>query len=119
MDKLYYLATPYSHPDPEVREQRFVMACEIAGWMMSWGLYVFSPIAHTHPISCRCDLPKGFDFWEGYDSIILSKCNALIVVKSDGWQESKGVSKEIDLATDFGIPVSFCPYPNYQDWIKP
>jgi hypothetical protein len=38
-----YLATAYSHPDPAVMEQRFDLACRIAGSLMARGEIVFSP----------------------------------------------------------------------------
>ena len=118
MDKwLFYLATPYSHDDPEVREERFHMACDVAGHLMGKGIYVYSPIAHTHPLACRCDLPKGFEFWEGYDRLILSKCNALLVVMADGWAESKGVNAEILMARQMGIVVYEMWYPEYRKWV--
>ena len=49
--ELIYLASPYSDPDPWVKENRFLAVCTKAAKMMSEGAYVFSPIAHTHPIA--------------------------------------------------------------------
>lgn len=114
--KLFYLATPYSDKDPSVQESRFLMACDITGFLMSRGLYVYSPIAHTHPIACRCALPKGFDFWEGYGRCFLKRCDGVLLVMADGWQESKGVQTERMIALEVGIPVHFVWYPDFKDW---
>ena len=32
-----YLASPYSHPDPAVRQARWLAACEAAAWIMGQG----------------------------------------------------------------------------------
>lgn len=105
--ELIYLATPYTHPDPDVMEERFHLACLHAGHLMGQGVNVFCPIAHTHPIAVRCDLPRGFEFWERYDRAMIERCTKLVVVKMDGWTTSKGVFCEIGIAEDLGIPVEY------------
>lgn len=104
---LVYLAVPYSHDDPDVRDMRFEAANRAASELMREGIYVFSPISHSHPIAMAGGLPLGWDFWEGYDRAILANCSAVIVLTLDGWQESKGVQAEIGIAHDLGIPVSY------------
>jgi hypothetical protein len=37
-----YLATCYSHPSPDVMEQRFDAACRIAGALMAQGEVVYA-----------------------------------------------------------------------------
>ena len=107
MRKLVYLAVPYSDPDPTVREARFHIVNEAAAVLMGQGLYVFSPISHTHPILTDGGLPTGFDFWEGYDREMLSACGALVVLCLDGWNRSTGVASEIAIAEEMGLPVFF------------
>lgn len=104
---LIYLASPYSHPDAEVRQQRFETVCFVASQLMRDGHHIFSPIAHTHPIALKGDLPKGFDFWEAFDRKMIAACGALWVVMMDGWRESKGVQAEIAIAGELGIPVKY------------
>jgi hypothetical protein len=45
-----YLASPYSHPNPAVREQRFQAACQAAAALLRSGQAVFAPIVHSHPL---------------------------------------------------------------------
>lgn len=104
---LVYLAAPYSHPDPAVREARFQAANRAAGAMMAEGLHVFSPISHTHPIALCCDLPLGWDYWEAFDRAILSRCSSVVVLRLDGWKESTGVRHEMAIAAELDLPVSF------------
>lgn len=102
-----YLATPYSHSDPTVMQWRFVRACEIAGKLMAAGEVVFSPIAHTHPIAVRCELPRGWDYWQKYDREMIQRASKVLVVKMDGWDTSKGIAGEIEIAREFGVLVEY------------
>jgi hypothetical protein len=104
---LVYLATPYNHPDAEVRERRFREVNRVAGEMMRRGEHVFSPISHTHPIALAGDLPKGWEFWQAYDRAMLRVCVKLTVLMQDGWKESVGVQAEIAIAQEMGLPVEF------------
>jgi hypothetical protein len=104
--RLIYLASPYSHPRPEVQRQRFEAVCRQAASMMGSGEFVFSPIAHTHPIS-GWGLPGDWSFWQSYDRAILSRCDELAVLKLPGWKESTGVAAEIAIAEEFGLAVRF------------
>ena len=106
-DELNYLAIPYSHPNPVVREQRFHLANQIAGLLMQKGLHVFSPISHTHPIAVDVALPTGWDYWQRFDRIMLKMCSRLLVATVQGWQESKGVEAEVNMAMELNIPVVF------------
>jgi len=78
---------------------------------MRTGEIIFCPIAHTHPIAVRCELPRGFDYWEKYDREILSRCTKLVVVKMDGWMESRGIACEIAIADQLGLPVQYMEVP--------
>jgi hypothetical protein len=105
--RLVYLAVPYSDPDPAVRLLRFAAANKAAAKLMREGIYVFSPISHTHPIALAGDLPLGWEFWAGYDRAILSACRELRVLMLDGWERSVGVRAEIEIAREMSIPVAY------------
>lgn len=101
---LIYLASPYSAPTPEQREQRFLEACRAAAYLMKHGYVVFSPIAHTHPIAINNELPKGWDFWSRQDGELLKRMDMVLVLCLEGWSESVGVQAEIALAQKCGMP---------------
>ncbi len=107
MKTLIYLATPYSHPDPAVREERFKKVNEVSAKLMRAGHHIFSPISHTHPIALAGDLPLGFDYWETFDRAFLIHCKKLMVLKLEGWEESKGVRGELKIAAELGIEVEY------------
>ena len=104
---LVYLATPYSDPDPAIREKRFQIVNKVAAKLMREGMFIFSPISHTHPIALAGELPTGFEYWEEYDICILSACKALYVLRQPGWEYSRGVHAEVCFAIANKIPVTY------------
>lgn len=104
---MIYLVSPYSHDDSLIRENRFRMACAAAAALMRDGISVFSPIAHIHPIALTGDLPLGWDFWEKYDREMIGSCDAVLVLKIEGWDKSRGVAAEIAIAEEMGKKVGF------------
>jgi len=103
---MIYLSSPYSHPDPEVREQRFDAVCRAAARLMRAGNVVFSPVAHSHPIA-QHGLPTGWEFWEPHGRAHLARCDELLVLLLDGWEESAGLQAEIRVAGELGKPVRY------------
>lgn len=102
-----YLASPYSHPDPAVREERYRSACEAAALLMQLGEIVFCPIAHSHPVAEH--LPAGcaidHDFWLRQDGPLLGHCDRVFVLMIDGWSESSGVRHEIEHAIEHDVDL--------------
>jgi hypothetical protein len=107
MSKLIYLATPYNHLDPAIREKRFILACLAAATLMRDGIHLFCPIAHTHPIALQGDLPCGWEYWQEYDRIMLSACTELWIVQMEGWEQSKGIKGEIQIALELGKGIKY------------
>jgi len=107
---MIYLASPYSHPDAAVMEQRFHDVCRVAGSMMHDGLIVFSPIAHTHSIAVVGKLPRSWEFWGKYDHEFIAASEKVIVLMMDGWLQSKGVRAEILIANSLNIPVEYMEF---------
>lgn len=103
---MIYLASPYSHPDPAVRQQRFESACEFTASMMRAGRLVFSPVVHSHPLVAY-GLPTDWSYWRRLDLDHLRRCESLMVLTLDGWETSVGVASEIDAAIAMGKPVAY------------
>ena len=103
----HYLASPYTHHDPAVVEARYNAAVEAAGRLMRQGWTIFSPIAHSHVIAGRVNLPTTWDYWRVIDEAFLSRADSLMVLTLDGWTSSRGVRDEIAMAARHGVPVSY------------
>ena len=103
---MIYLASPYSHPDAGVRQQRFEAACRAAAALICQGKTAFSPIAHSHAI-CRYGVPLDWWFWQQHDRRYLEVCDEVAVLMLDGWRESVGVQAEIAIARELDKPITF------------
>ena len=103
---MIYLASPYSHSDANIRQQRFEAVCRMAAELMRRGEFVFSPIAHSHPIAAF-GLPTHWEFWETIDREHLARCDEVVVLTLDGWRESEGVQAEIRIAAELGKRVRY------------
>lgn len=103
---LTYLASPYSHPDPEVMEHRWEETMEAAAKLASAGVFIFSPILHWHAVALKHDLPKDHVYWHDYNTFMLARCSSMLILTLDGWAMSKGVQAEIAYCNINHIPYS-------------
>ena len=102
----YYLASPYSHKDHSVMEERYLAIDNFAAEMFKQGFYkVHEPIASCHHKSKRHQLPSGYTFWQKRDRWLIDKSDAVLVLMIDGWKESVGVTDEIWYAKSLHKPV--------------
>ena len=69
-----YLALPYSHSDPLVREVRYGTATSVAAYLMKQGAVVFSPIIYGHQI-CRYGIDTNFKRWAELDYPMITRAD--------------------------------------------
>ncbi len=86
-------------------EKRFHAACEAAGKLIKQGHLVYSPIAHSHSIAVRCELPKDWEFWQRVDREYIKWVDEVQVLCLPGWEESTGIENEIKIAKELEKPV--------------
>jgi hypothetical protein len=103
INKIVYLAAPYSIGDKEANVKRSITA---ANYLMDMGAYVFNPLL-SHYTDQAQERPP--DYWYAFDLVFLERCDVLIFL--DG--ESKGVRAEIEQAEILGMPVIF-----YNDFLQ-
>lgn len=101
-----YLASPYSHPSPWIRERRYLEAMECMTFYLKQGHAVYSPIVHCHELAKIADLPRDAGFWESYNFKMLAASRELWILLIDGWQDSKGCKAEMAEAERLGILIS-------------
>lgn len=103
--RLCYLATPYSKYHLGI-EAAFVHASEIAARLLTQGVRVYSPIAHTHPLAVYGKLdPLDHKIWLPFDEAMMDAADCLVVARMPGWAESFGVKHEIDFFRRDGKPI--------------
>lgn len=104
---MIYLASPYTHADPEIRDQRYHEVLLAVKWLLTHKMWVYSPIVHCHALAKSHRLPHTADFWWAYNSHMLSRADELMVLALEGWQDSIGVAQECDFAYQLNKPVRF------------
>jgi hypothetical protein len=105
--KVVYLAGPYTHDDPMVREHRYHVLLKAEAYLLRKGLAVISPINMCHELGKIYGFQYGYDFWQSRDRTLITKCEEVIVITEPGWKESVGVTDEIFWANECNIPVSY------------
>jgi hypothetical protein len=106
-DTNVYLSVPYSHESDKIMDRRYKTVSKIAWRLMNAGFTVFSPISHSHPLESAVGERRGHDFWMNQDLPYLTQkwAGLVILVKAEGWRESEGVTRELEVAEWTGIPV--------------
>jgi nucleoside 2-deoxyribosyltransferase len=107
--KLYYLASPYSHSDEDVMLDRYQKAEIAAVELLKRGIHSFAPIPYNHPWK-KYSVPGDWPFWEAFDKNFVERCDAVLVLTLDGWDKSVGVAAEIAFANEIGIPVYYITF---------
>lgn len=106
--RLIYMASPYGHNKPvELRQERYEVALQAEAAMMNAGHMIYSPIVHRHPGAVLGLYPSGWEYWQHFDELILSRCDEIAVLLLDGWKESTGVQAEIAIAERLGLSKAF------------
>ncbi|RLG36449.1 MAG: hypothetical protein DRO01_08130 [Thermoproteota archaeon] len=102
-----YLASPYTHPDPKVREQRYLAVRRITASLMAKGIPVFSPITYSHPLAVLYNLPVEEQYWRFINFRMIEACDCVFVAMLEGWSESKGIAAELEKAKELGKDIYY------------
>lgn len=106
MSKEYiYVASPYSHPDPEVRESRFQFVLRVCAVCVELGIPTYSPIVHFHPIDkvLNPTTSRSSDFWIPFWKPMLLNSSLLLILPFNGYNESVGIKEERKVADSANI----------------
>jgi hypothetical protein len=105
---LIYLACPYTHLAADVRLQRFQQATRAAAALIRQRHVVFSPITMTHPIDIEMAGSQntlGSEFWVAFDETFMERCDLFVLLPLEGWQQSRGITREIEYFQKAGKPL--------------
>lgn len=100
-----YLATPYSKLAPAL-DYACDLACILSARLIRAGVKLYCPIAECHPIATRGGLdPLDAPMWMEFIRDKQTDCDAIVVGKWMGWNESAGISGELAHAALIKQPV--------------
>ena len=103
---LLYLACPFTHNDPAIREHRYRTSCIAAAKLMKSGIVVFNPLSHSVPINEFLSDIDSHEFWMSMDLPILRRCDEVLILGLEGWRESRGVRAEMFEAMALAKPIT-------------
>jgi hypothetical protein len=101
---IVYLAAPYTHPHPAVRQERWLDASRAAAWLMQCGHSVISPISMGHPI-CVHGAEGDWAAWQCTCLAMLEAAQDMVILDIDGWRDSNGIRAEATRARRLGMPL--------------
>jgi hypothetical protein len=105
---MIYVASPYSHSNPATQQQRFEdVRAIVALYLPRTQQPVFSPIVYTHELASEYDMATDAASWTRFNNGMLRIASQLWVVRIKGWDTSKGVTQEIELARQLSIPTYY------------
>lgn len=109
-----YIASPYSHPDAKVRQDRFQRVLDFSALLLQKQIPVYSPIVFCHQIALDHALPTDAKFWLSYNFAMLKPARNLYVYCITGWDKSIGVTAEVSfwLSQTHTHPVYIDPETN-------
>jgi hypothetical protein len=103
---MIYIASPYTSPQPGIVNFRVAETRRYCAWLFSQhGLHPYSPIVHWHDICTAHDLPTDAHSWIAANRSALRRCDGVHVLQLPGWQESAGVTLELEWARAIGLPL--------------
>ena len=112
---MIYLASPYAHPDEEVRRDRFRAVCRAAGDLIHNGHLIYSPIAMCHPIhTYNPNVEDTVGYWSRHNGHFLALSSELWILTLKDWDKSKGIGEEYKFAKRLKLPVYYVDRDDYQ-----
>lgn len=107
---MIYVASPYSHERGDVRHLRYLAVLEYTHGLIRQGIPAFSPIAYGYFFEVFCGANGNYESWRIFNDEMLPRCSSMHVLMLPGYDFSRGVRHEIDLATEIGLPTTFVKY---------
>jgi ribosomal protein S18 acetylase RimI-like enzyme len=105
---LIFIASPLTAPDPGLVQKRVAAAGRFGAWVQSnEGKCAFVAAAHDHAIATHLAKPMPYDWWRANIHHFMAPAQSCYVLCLDGWEQSKGVAVEIEIAEQLGKPIHY------------
>lgn len=104
---LVYIGLPYSSNNASIIEERIKHFCNVDSFLNENGILTVSPILKHLLFEKGSSLPTDWNFWKEYSYNLLSRSDVLLILKLDGWENSSGVTAEIEFGKERNIPIHY------------
>ena len=104
---MIYVASPYSHPDESIRENRYVEVRKYVYELIKIGEFAYSPIVYAHELSKNHKLPTDALWWQNFNENFMKRSDVCHFYLMDGWKQSHGMSLELAFAEKIGLKVVY------------
>lgn len=120
---MLYLCSVYSYRPEGISDEehmtlmhkRYAYARKRTHEFLIEGMCVFSPITHCHPMAQTHVMPRTWSFWGKLDRQFIEASDGLLVLKMPHWEESEGITAEIQWAKELGLPIDYLECPDYEE----
>lgn len=102
-----YLGHPYEHKSERVMAERAEIADFVFSELTKERRIIYAPISSCHHVAVKYGMPRDWEFWKRFDIDFVKACGRLLVLPLKGWDKSKGVAAEMQLARDNGLEIEF------------
>lgn len=102
-----YLALPYSDDSEDMMCWRADVSDFIFSELSKEGRSLYAPISSAHHVAKKYGMPRDWKFWKKLDEEFLSVCGKIIVIMLPGWEASVGLTAELKLAEELGLPIEW------------
>ncbi len=100
-----YLAAPYWHERKEVRDFRANTARACARRLIEHNCMVYCPFIYSYGLETA---PRGGEeYWRAHSLLMAQRCDEIMIIELDGWKDSAGVMKEIEIFKERGKRLYF------------
>lgn len=107
---MIYIASPYSHPEPEIRSKRFYIALYYAGALKKEGIVCFSPIVYGHHFALHNWTDTDHESWLDFNNKMMDMADEIHMLQINGWRESRGMQYEAAYAMENDIPLRWIDF---------
>lgn len=103
---MIYLASPYTHENPEIVKQRVNIAGQVSAKLLELGIHSISPVVYGQALIEHGQMTdSSWDYWGKFCGDIMDICDQMYILDIDGWNDSKGIIGETDYMKILGKPV--------------
>lgn len=106
--KLYYLASPYTHSNPNIMKNRLVKVAKLAALLFKKGIHIFPVMSATSSMAKYGNMrDTTWTSWAELDLNYLSRCDSILVSTLDKeWTTSVGMYAEVLFSSTNNIPAA-------------